>query len=561
MTELFFAAFVQAVNLGNVILIVWALPEETLASLKEKLDRFLGKALEGGQNKISNVDHFVMLASVWVTTLAIVLSVLSYERHPHIPDEVVHLYQARYFAKGMLTMPAPPVPDAFALNLMTYEENRWYSPVPPGWPAMLTLGVKFGVPWLINPMLAGLSMVLIFIFIQEIYDLRTARMVLLLLCFSPWYVFMAMNFMAHTFCLTCAMSAAIAIAWAKKTGKAMWGWMGGCFIGMVSLIRPLEGVIVAGLLGLWAIGLGGRRLKISGIAFLLLGTLIVGSAGLYYNNLLTGHPSRFPLMAYFDKYYGPGVNDLGFGPNRGLNWAIDPFPGHSPLDALINAILNIFSLNVELFGWSAGSLILVAIMLFSGRMRRSDYLMLTVIIAVIGVHSFYWFSGGPDFGARYWYLVIVPCIVLTVRAIRFLAEQFESVSVSGTMVMTGVLSICLLALLNFFSRRGIDKYHHYRGMRPDVHYLAEKYSFGRSLVLIRGNQNQDYASAATYNPVDLQAPVPIYAWDRNPETRAKVLRFFQDRQIWIINGPSITHGGYRVVGRPYSAGEMLSGDN
>ena len=65
--------------------------------------------------------------------------------------------------------------------------------------------------------------------------------------------------------------------------------------------------------------------------------------------------------------------------SAGLGWAIDAFPGHSPLEALINANLNISSINIELFGWSTGSLIIIALLFFSGAMRTRDYLMLAVI--------------------------------------------------------------------------------------------------------------------------------------------------------------------------------------
>ena len=127
----------------------------------------------------------------------------------------------------MLTMPTPPVPEAFDVDLMHYEEDRWYSPVPPGWPAMLALGVLLGAPWLVNPVLAGLNVIAIYLLLGELYDRRTARMAVLLLCTSPWYVFMAINFMTHTFTLTCALAAAVAVARARRTGKARWGCGGG----------------------------------------------------------------------------------------------------------------------------------------------------------------------------------------------------------------------------------------------------------------------------------------------------------------------------------------------
>jgi hypothetical protein len=555
-TELFFASFIQAVNLGNIVLIAWATPEIKLVPLKKIIDKLIGSEENNDIDEPRIIDSFTVMAAFWVTIIAAILCIYSYQRHPHIPDEVVYLYQARHLSEGVLAMPAPPVPEAFDIYLMHFDGKRWYPSPPAGWPAMLALGVLLGIPWLINPILAGLNILLSYLFIQEIYSRYTARMVVLLLCFSPWYIFMAMNFMTHTFTLTCALCAALAIIKARKSGRAIWGWLGGIATGMVSLIRPLEGLIVAGLLGLWSIGIGGRRLKTSAILGLILGSIIVGSFVLPYNKFLTGDPVVFPIMAYTNKHFGPKANSLGFGPDRGMGWPIDPFPGHSPLDALVNANLNTFSINIELFGWSTGSLFLIAFLLFKGNLRRSDFLMIAVIAAVFGAHFFYYFSGGPDFGARYWYLMLVPCIVLTVRGIEVFNHTFgnkvANLNLRSAKVKIGFIILCLMTFVNYFSWRAIDKYHHYLGMRPDIRYISKDYGFGKSLVLIRGNEHSDYASAAAYNPVDLHSDVPIYAWDRNPRLRAQLLAAYSDRSIWIVNGPSITHGAFEVAEVPQS---------
>jgi hypothetical protein len=117
-------------------------------------------------------------------------------------------------------------------------------------------------------------------------------------------------------------------------------------------------------------------------------------------------------------------------------------------------------------------------------------------------------------------------------------------------VLSAVLSLSLLALINYFPWRAIDKYHHYLGMRPDIRYLAEEYSFGKNLVLIRGKAHPDYASAFAYNPVDFHAHLPIYAWDRSSDVRAKLIAAYPDRPVWIVNGPSITGNGYKVIAGP-----------
>jgi hypothetical protein len=567
LAEIVFAALVQIVNLGNILLMVWALPEEALAGLQRRLDKWIGQPdvedreskIENRKSKIENstVDRFVILAALWVGILAAGFSWFVYQAHPHIEDEIIYLYHARYLSEGVLTVPAPPVPEAFSFYMIPHEASRWFSIFPPGWPAMLAVGVFFGVAWLVNPVLASLNVLLSYAVLREIYSRRAARVAVLLLCLSPWFVFMGMNFMAHTFTLTCALIATLAVIRARQTGSSIWGLIGGCAVGVVSLIRPLDGVVVGGLLGLWAIGFGERRLKVSCIAAFALGAAAVAAVVLPYNSRITGNPFEFPLMAYYEKYFGPKTNALGFGPERGLNWPIDPFPGHSPLDALINANLNAFSINVELFGWITGSLLIVVLLLFSGKLRRSDYFMLAVIVALAGVFSLYWFSGGPDFGARYWYLMVIPLVALTVRGIEFLETTFKDANQSAR-VMAAVLSLSMLALVNFFPWRAIDKYYHYLGMRPDIRYLEKQHGFGKSIVLIRGNLHPDYHSAWVYNPSDPYADVAIYAWDRNPKVRAQILRAYPDRPVWIVNGPGITRGGFQVLAGPLSAHDLAA---
>ncbi len=557
--EVLFATFVQAVNLGNVVLLAWAFPEDRLPRIKEKVKVFEGTENPGGGRR-GYWDRFVVIAALWVATVAALLGYFVYQRHPHVSDEVAYLQHARYLAAGVLTLPAPVVPAAFEVYLIEIENGRWYATPPFGWPAVLAIGVLLGVPWLVNPMLAGLNVLLAYALARELYDRRIARWVLLLLCISPWHILMAINFMTHTLTLTCALGAGLFVVWARRTDRAQWMVAAGGLVGLASLVRPLEGLILAGLLGLWSIGAWGRRLKPLSLAAFILGVTAIGAFAIPYNKLLTGNPFANPIMAYTDKHFGIGTNALGFGSNRGLGWALDPFPGHGPLDAAVNANLNIFSMNIELLGWGAGSLLLLALLFFSGTLRKADYLMLAVIAVVFIAHSLYWYSGGPDFGARYWYLMLFPCVVLTARGIQFLVMTLKSGSnsLSYIRVAIAIFSLSTLTLVNYFPWRAIDKYHHYLGMRPDVRYLARQFNFGKSLILIRGNRHPDYVSAFAYNPLDLNADVPVYAWDRDPSVRAQILQAYRDRPVWIVNGPSLTGRGYEVVSGPLRAGDLLT---
>jgi hypothetical protein len=557
--ELVLASVLQAIGLGTVVCAAAAIPPHVLEGTAARLRGFI----EGSSGGAVRIDRFAFIMAGWVFVACQVLAVASYQAHPHVPDEVSYMYQARYFAQGMLVMPPPPVFGAFDLDLMTFEATRWYSPVPPGWPAVLSLGYLAGVPWLINPLLNGINVLLAYLVIGDVYGRRTARWSVLLLATSPWFLFMGMNFMTHTAALFFTLVAALAVARMRRSGALGWGLLGGAAIGVVSLIRPLEGLAVALLLGFWALGGRSRApLAIPQVTVLALATVAVGALVLPYNAAIAGDPTTFPLMAYTDAMYGKGVNALGFGANRGIGWpGLDPFPGHGVIDVFINAALNGYQVNVELLGWSLGSLLPIALLVFSGRMRREDWWMLAAVGLIVGLHTFYWFSGGPDFGARYWYLIIVPCIALAARGIEEVAgfaRRRAPDDLASARVAIAAMALCAIAIAVFVPWRAVDKYYHYRRMEPGVEQLAREHGFGESLVLVRGRRHPDYASAATYNPLDFRAAAPIYAWDRGREVRAEVLRAYPERPVWIVAGPTESGDrGFRLLAGPLTAQQAL----
>jgi hypothetical protein len=559
--ELLVVTAMQLVALGNVIALASSLPAGAGARVLTALSR----------EPRRGVDRFAMVLAGGVVVLCALLAITAYQRHPHIPDEVSYLLQARYFAHGMLAMPLPSVPAAFNVDLMTYDATRWYSPFPPGWPIILASGVRIGVPWLVNPILAGVVLVLTSLLLRRISDVRTARLAIVLLGTSPWFLFLGMSLMSHMASLVFALLAALGVQAARQRGALLPALTGGLAIGMVALIRPLEGATVALLMGFWSLAARGRRFRFAPSVALVLGTVGALSLVRPYNAALTGSASVYPVMAYFDRYYGPGVNALGFGANRGVGWAgLDPFPGHGAIDVVVNTNQNLFQVNVELLGWATGSMLLLAIVALFGWLRREDWWYLAAAGAVIVAQGLYWFSGGPDFGARYWFLIIVPCAALVARALVELGDRVgtstadrgenhdgSSTSAFEPRVLLASGALIIAMFLAFLPWRAAGKYYHYRGMRPDIRRLARDHDFGRSLVLVSGRRHPDYASAVVYNPVDSGGAQPVYAWDASPEIRSKVIDAYRDRPVWFVAGPSITGRGYEVTAGPLDARAAL----
>ncbi|MEO8622401.1 MAG: hypothetical protein ABI625_15120 [bacterium] len=552
------SCLVQLISLCTIILAVRAIPSANVSSLTRGFDRLLGQDIPSGDDVRPRLDRFAIVTAIVVTIVCAVLSIVVYARHPHIQDEVAYLFQARTFALGRIALPSPPAARAFEQYLIADGPTGWYSPVPPGWAAALAPGVLAGAPWLVNPVLAGVNILLGYLVLQPLYGRRVARLTTLLLAVSPWNLFLGMSYMPHTFTLFCALVATLSVITTRRTGHARWTWLGGAALGILAAARQLDAGIMAAALGLWCIGLGGRRLRVTGTAGLVLGSMLLTVPLLAYNQHFTGKASSFPMMTYNDALYGKGANDYGFGKNRGMGWALDPNPGHGPVDGTINGTLNITATQVELFGWSIGSLLLVYAFVFGGRLNRSDRLMLGVMVITFTAYFFNYFAGGPDFGARYWFLMIVPLAALTARGALWLGPLVgTSASDSETRVFSGLALLTLSAGLVFMPWRSVDKYWHYRGMRPDLRVLQAQAGFGKGLILVSGREIPDYASAATYNPLDLHESVPIYARNREAASDSAVIAAFPERPVWFVDGPSVSGDGYVVRAGPLSAADAL----
>lgn len=554
--ELVFSGLIILIQFACLLLGLMSIPAQSVANWENHVSRLLASP-RGGTTPV--FDRVAIYSAMWVTGIAILLAIFSYERHPHIPDEFAYIYHANYFSRGQLSTPAPPVREAVEAYLMDCDDNRCISPVPPGWPAFLALGSAAGAPWLVNPVLGGISVILLFMLLSRLYDQGTARLGVLLAAVSPWHLLMSMSFMTHIFSLTCALVAALSVVQMHRQHSCLWGIPGGIAIGLLGLTRPLEGLMVASTLGLATLFIPGKSFRL-GPAVVLGGTSIAaGALTLIYNHLVTGNATRFPIMAYADRVLGPGINSLGFGPDKGVHWGgLDPFPGHGLPDVLVNAALNISAMNIELLGWSIGSLL--PLLLFLGyrsalRFSANDRWMLLFIAVIFAFQSLYWFSGGPDFGARYYFLAIIPLIALTARSIRY---TMQSTGTRGpVIVLTGVLVLSLGAVISFVPWRAIDKYHNYRGMNPGMRTMLEEQDFDNALLLINGEAHPDLNSALVYTALDPYGDKPVIAWNRDPEVRQRLLEAYPEKNVWFVDGPSRTGDGYRISAGPLKASELM----
>ncbi|MBI1737708.1 MAG: hypothetical protein HYR58_00485, partial [Acidobacteria bacterium] len=156
------------VGAANLALAAATLPAEALEQLEMRW-------------RARNTARLPWIVALWVVAVSSQLAWVVLERMPHVPDEATYIFQARYLAEGKLFLSAPPNPNAIGIPFMFADGAKWYSVFPAGWAALLAVGVKLGVPWLVNPLLGGLVILLAHALVRRLYDRDIADATALLL--------------------------------------------------------------------------------------------------------------------------------------------------------------------------------------------------------------------------------------------------------------------------------------------------------------------------------------------------------------------------------------------
>jgi hypothetical protein len=491
-------------------------------------------AMSQVRSPISGLYRLSPLVPATVTlVVSLILSFYAFERMPHVEDEVAYLFQAHTFAGGALTAPLPPEAAAPGLDyyLMEMKDGHWYSATAPGWPAILSLGVLAGVPWLVNPILAALSVMMAHAIASRLSNRDQADLVAMMMGASPWLLAMAASLMTHT--LTLAL---MLFGWQmvlrSTDGKALrpqpliWA---GLAMGWIFLTRPLDGVVIGALTGLWV--LFGPKGSVGRVGLYALGCIITGGLGLIYNALITGNAFRQPINDYIDQSWGPGANAYGFGDKIGPpgGWGmLDLWPGHSFTEALINTINLTANLQFEMLGWSVGSLALILAFLLWQRPNRADLMMMAVVVSVVGAMFFYWFADSYYIGPRYWFLASFPLFYLSARGYQAIRERFPDKDELAFVRIDSIFWFsCVFGFCVFLPWRAVTKYYEYNGFHPTVREDAATGQFDNAVVLV--TKNGDIGSALMLNDPWLRGTV--YLADTGTLDEAALAAAFPGRKI------------------------------
>jgi hypothetical protein len=344
---------------------------------------------------------------------------------PHVMDEIAYVLQAETFSGWHLTAPLRLPRAAFALWFVD-DRTATFSIFPPGWAAVLAIGVRTGLRAWVNPLLHGATALVVGATAARIAGPRARVAAAAAWAFSPQAMLLAASLMSHT--LVAFLAAVVAYAGVRLCAgrpRAWVTWAGGAALGAAATTRPLCAVAVGlGLLAFLGVAAARRRLRAGTIVRIVVPAALACCLLGAYNRALTGDPLRFPQSAYFDEHappiegtwftFGPGCNDLGFG--HGCDNGI-PNATHDLANALSNT-----GDNLRAWGLLVGPVVLGAFacgVARAGMRRRArDRVVLALAVtpvAAILLYALYWYAG-TSYGARFYHAGLVAVVVVAAAA-------------------------------------------------------------------------------------------------------------------------------------------------
>lgn len=463
-----------------------------------------------------------------VSGTALICSVISLSLFRGVPgsyDGCLYMFQARLFSHGMLFAPMPPEPQSFE-NILAILSDKWYTQFPPGYPALLAVGVLLGIPWLVNPLLGALTIMGIYLIAAQLYNAKIAKLSALLASASSFFLFMSSEFLSHTSTLFFITLAFLCFVWmVKKRCPLLASICCGTALGIALLCRPYTTAWVCVPLGIAAI----RMRRDLAFRHILIGAIPLVAAVvtfLAYNFATTGHPLLFGYIALHGAEHLPGFHQDP--------WMEQP---HTIAQGIKYLLGNLNGLNYHLFEWPMPSLFFGALYLAFGKKETWDWILVGWIGSLLVGHIFYFFNEF-HFGPRFVYETLPACVILTSKGIttstQLLAASLKQHSYVQARNILCLLLIGLFLFAFLFNIPATAKTYRDYGEDVTIHKYLEKNKVKKALVFVKDTRTYE-----VHYPFNAPFANPhIYAKYRKTENR-NLAEEFPDYRYFIADQKDI----------------------
>jgi hypothetical protein len=451
-----------------------------------------------------------------------------FDRIPHLEDEFATLWEAGVMAEGRISVASPEFPRSFLVPFVVDHEGLRFGKYTPGWPALLSVGVRAGLPWLVNALLAGASVWLTYRLGSRLGGKGVGVLAAMLVAASPMFLLLSASLLSHGLSVFLALT--LTLGWLDgvagapqqaKVPRALPVLAAGLSLGLLALTRPLTAVAVGlpfGVHGVWLLLRGDRTAKRAVLCVGILGLAVAGLL-LIWQWALTGDALRNPYTLWWD------YDRIGFGLGHGVAEG-----GHTLNQARINTK---FSLRVgqhDLYGWPYLSWVFAPIGLLAWRKRTETWILAGALPSLVLVYGVYW-VGAWVYGPRYYVEALGAFSVLSAAGIVALAGWTGTrVASRARSLAVGTAVLALVALnVGYYLPARLEQmtglYEMDLGARERLRAAAP----ANALVIVHPITSwTEYGTLLTLTPPFAEGEL-LLAYTRGAEQDRKLIQAYADR--------------------------------
>jgi len=346
---------------------------------------------------------------------------------PHIGDELIQLWGAKALAAGHFTLPIPPHIEFFFEPFLIAQKGKWFTQYPGGYQLMLVPFVWLNSPALLNPILAGLTLI---VFRKILKELNLSRWWSLLFVFSPFVIFMSASQMNHSASMFWGTLGIYAFLKSSRT-KTGWMLLWGLSAGLMFSVRPFTAVCFH--LPLLIIAF---RKKIGwGILAAFLAALVGSLPYFITNYFTTGSIFTSGYAAAWDGRTGLFFTESPWGPN------------HTPQFGLIHLLTLLHGLNSRLWEIPFPALIgILCWLAFKPNKWWKEQALFWSGICLIAGYYFYFYVD-LTYGPRFAYCAVIPLLATSALGFDALGKILRNKGWSRTRLNWFFSSAIVLLLL------------------------------------------------------------------------------------------------------------------
>ena len=468
---------------------------------------------------MSRNDKIALGLSLCAVVAALLVTTYVFEQMAHIEDEMAFVWQAQVLTRGELTLPSPEHPKSYMVPFVIDYNGQRFGKYPLGWPVLLSFGIRLGIRQLVNPLLAGLAVWLIYVLGKRVWNETVGLIASTLTLISPFFLVNAGTLLSHPFSLV--LSVAFTLFWLDNfwpPARPRWPKTItlGLVLGTLAITRPFTAIGIAvpfAIHGLVLLicgdGTTRKHILVTGAI-----TALVASLQFAWQAAASGDPfmNLYTLWWKYDK--------VGFGEGFGRS-------DHDLQLAKMIMTTSLISLSSDLFGWLRYSWLFLPFGLWAIRRNRQAWLVVSVFISLVLAHGAYW-VGGTLFGPRYYFEGLHSLTLLSAAGIALLAgrlpkgEKLPKFRKARTLTMTAIVALLVGATLIFYLPTRLKVMFGLYGIQRSMHepFLTEEaQALAPALFIVYPDWWTEYGGLLELQDAFLDQPL-IFAYNRNYKNNA-----------------------------------------